>query len=114
MRSQERSIRSDQSIYDAINEIRNRAELDPLPDGLSKEQMREKIRNERRFELAFEGQRYFDLKRWGIIGDIIPTIPDPPSSQSTYRVWKDHFNLLPIPQSEIDKDPENLNQNPGY
>ncbi len=104
----------DGSVYAAINQIRNRAELDDLPAGLSQEEMREKIRHERRIELAFEGQRYFDLKRWGIAGTIIPTIPEPPSSLTTFRVWQPHFNLLPIPQSEIDKDPDNLLQNPGY
>jgi hypothetical protein len=104
----------DQSVYDAVNAIRNRAELDDLPDGLSQEEMREKIRHERRIELAFEAQRYFDLKRWGIIGSIVPTIPEPPSSATTFRVWQDHFMLLPIPQAEIDKDPDNLVQNPGY
>jgi hypothetical protein len=104
----------DQSVYNAINQVRNRAGLDNLTSGLSKEQMREKIRHERRIELAFEGQRYFDLKRWGIIGDVVPTLPDPPNSTTTFRKWEDHFILFPIPQSEIDKDPENLEQNPGY
>ena len=104
----------DQSIYDAVNEIRSRAGLDELPVGLNQEAMREKIRHERRIEFAFEGQRYFDLKRWGIIGEVVSDIPEPPVSTSTFRVWKDHFKLLPIPQAEIDKDPQNLIQNPGY
>jgi len=103
----------DASVYEAVNKVRQRAELSDL-SGLSKEEMREKIRHERRIELAFEGQRYFDLKRWGIIGTIVPTISEPPSSTTTFRVWKDHFMLLPIPQAEIDKDPDNLKQNPGY
>ncbi|MGN5953979.1 RagB/SusD family nutrient uptake outer membrane protein [Sphingobacterium lactis] len=54
----------DKSIYDAINKIRTRAGLPDLPLGLNKDQMRSKIRHERRIELAFEGKRLFDLWRW--------------------------------------------------
>jgi hypothetical protein len=35
-----------------------------LPAGLSKEQLILRIRNERRVELYYEGQRYFDIRRW--------------------------------------------------
>lgn len=104
----------DQSVYDAVNLVRNRAGLEDLPDGLSVEEMRQKIRHERRVELAFEAQRYFDLKRWNTAKDVIPTLYDPPNQTSTKRIWKDHFMLWPIPQSEVDKDPENMNQNTGY
>lgn len=54
----------DKSIYDAINKIRARAGLPDLPTGLTQAQMRERIRRERRIELAFEGKRLFDLWRW--------------------------------------------------
>lgn len=104
----------DASVYDAVNEVRNRAGLEDLPAGLSTEEMREKIRHERRVELAFEAQRYFDLKRWNIAKDIIPVLNDPPNQTATQRVWKDHFMLWPIPQAEVDKDPENMQQNSGY
>lgn len=104
----------DASVYEAINAVRERAELDPLPEDLSQDEMRERIRHERRVELAFEGQRFFDLRRWGLLSSVIPNLPEPPSSATTFRVWKDHFALLPVPQAEIDKDPENLKQNLGY
>ncbi|MDR2385507.1 MAG: RagB/SusD family nutrient uptake outer membrane protein [Tannerella sp.] len=53
-------------VYDAINAIRARVGMPSLPDGLSQEQMREKIRHERRVELAFEDHRFFDVRRWRI------------------------------------------------
>lgn len=53
-------------VYQYVNVIRNRAGLPALPAGLSKEDMRERIRHERRIELAFEGYRYFDAHRWKI------------------------------------------------
>lgn len=54
------------SIYKVVELIRKRAELSPykLPAGLTKEEMREVIRNERRVELAFEEHRFFDIRRW--------------------------------------------------
>jgi hypothetical protein len=54
----------DQSVYTAINTVRSRAGLPDLPGGLSKEQMRAKIRKERRTELCFEHIYYFDCLRW--------------------------------------------------
>ncbi|MDR1223632.1 MAG: RagB/SusD family nutrient uptake outer membrane protein [Tannerella sp.] len=53
-------------VYRYVDEIRDRAGLPGLPRGLSKEQMREKIRHERRIELAFETHRFFDVRRWKI------------------------------------------------
>ena len=50
--------------YDAINAIRTRAGLPGLPSGLSKEEMRDRIKHERRIELAFETHRFFDVRRW--------------------------------------------------
>ena len=104
----------DASVYESVNLIRSRAGLDPLPIGLTQDQMRVKIRNERRVELAFEAQRYFDLKRWDLAKTIIPTIFDPPNQTITTRKWEPHFEFWPITQSEIDKDPENMKQTPGY
>lgn len=103
----------DASVHDAVNRVRQRSGLDDLA-GLSQEEMRQKIRHERRVELAFEAQRYFDLLRWDIAKDIIPTLNDPPDQTDLKRPWEDRFMLWPIPQDEIDKDPENIKQNPGW
>ena len=56
----------DPTVYDAINKVRGRAALPPLPDGLSQDAMRIDIRRERRVELAFEDKRWWDLIRWNI------------------------------------------------
>ena len=104
-----------QKAYDAINSIRARKGVDmpPLPTGLNQTQMREKIRHERRIELAFEGHRYFDLKRWRIIGEIMNNF-DEPTLPLYKSVFEDRFYLWPIPQSEIDKNNGVLVQNPNY
>lgn len=104
-----------QKAYDAINRIRARKgiEMPPLPTGLNQVQMREKIRHERRIELAFEGHRYFDLKRWRIIGEVMNNF-DEPTLPLYKSVFEDRFYLWPIPQSEIDKNNGILVQNPNY
>lgn len=48
----------------AVNEIRARAGMPNLPSGLSKDELILRIRNERRVELALEGFRYYDVRRW--------------------------------------------------
>jgi hypothetical protein len=53
-----------EEAYEAVNTIRRRVDMPPLPAGLSKEQLVLRIRNERRVELAFEAHRYFDVRRW--------------------------------------------------
>lgn len=50
--------------YQAVNAIRTRVNMPPLPTGLSKDELILRIRNERRVELAFEAHRYFDVRRW--------------------------------------------------
>ena len=52
----------------ALNQVRNRVgvEMPAVPTAISKEELREKIRNERRVELAFEDHRFWDVRRWMI------------------------------------------------
>lgn len=91
-------------------EVRKRAGLTSLSDiqSLSQDQMREKIRHERRIELAFEGHRWFDLMRWENGQYAIKFF------HSIGKINAGTRNLLlPIPQKEIDTNP-NLKQNPGY
>lgn len=59
---------------DAINEIRDRVNMPHLPENLSKEQLRLRLYNERRVELAFEETRYYDLRRRCRPEDEIPGI----------------------------------------
>jgi starch-binding outer membrane protein, SusD/RagB family len=54
----------DQSVHDALNEIRDRADMPDIPTGLTQNEMRDVIRLERRIELAGEGHYYQDIRRW--------------------------------------------------
>lgn len=108
----------DGTVYDAINQIRERAGMPDLEGGLSKDQMRDKIRNERRIELAFEEHRFFDIRRWGIAEDLLNGplygINVVPNGDGTFtyskvpfedRIFPQKLYVLPIPQDEIDKNP---------
>lgn len=93
-----------------LYEVRKRAGLVNRSDveNLSQQAMRDKIRKERRIELAFEGHRWFDLIRWDngqYALNFLHSIGKVNASQK-------HL-LFPIPQKEIDANP-NLKQNTGY
>jgi hypothetical protein len=100
-------------VYDAVNRIRERSAQPHLPEGLSKEQMRERIRKEWRVEFAFEGHRYFQLKRWKLMEELVNGATDP--ALPTYiKVFNPAFYYWPLPQSEIDKAGGVLIQDPNY
>ncbi|NII29504.1 RagB/SusD family nutrient uptake outer membrane protein [Pseudoflavitalea sp. X16] len=125
--AQNEAVGPDQSVYDAINLIRDRTnvKMPPLPVGLSKDEMRERIRHERRIELAFEAHRFWDVRRWRIGGQATSTDAygmKITKTGSTFkyekfllekRVYKPAFDLFPIPQTEREKQPA-LSQNLGY
>ena len=109
-----------------LNQVRSRVNMPA-----AKELTDEIVKYERRIELAFEGLRYFDLKRW----DLGPTLLNgwaigsrngSVNSDNGQVTWSDgHIRLeerifqaernylLPIPQTELDRNP-NMTQNPGY
>lgn len=110
-----------------LNIVRSREGVN-MPDvTASGEELLEKIRNERRIELVFEGHRYFDVRRWEIadetesedlMGVIIEKV-DEDTKTYTYqtlidRTWDDRLYRLPIPRAEIDRSRNSLDQNPGY
>ena len=120
-----------EECYKYVDAIRNRAGLPGLEKGLSKEQMREKIRHERRIELAFETHRFFDVRRWMIAEE---TQGVPVHSMNIYegtnlqdpafykrikvedRIFESpkHY-FFPVEQDEIDKHENNeLVQNLGW
>ncbi|MDH7461722.1 RagB/SusD family nutrient uptake outer membrane protein [Chitinophagaceae bacterium 26-R-25] len=103
----------DATVYAAINKVRGRAgvNMPSVPAGLSQDQMRSRIRQERRIEFAMEGTRYFDLKRWHIADQVLPLIVDPGGA---HRVFEQKHYLWPFPQSEIDILKPALIQNTGY
>lgn len=102
----------DQSVTNAINEVRSRAygtvasDIAHYPEVNigTQSSMRDLIRKERRVELAGEGLRWFDIKRWKAINLM-------PSSKGL----TDRNYVRPIPQNQIDlMGKDVLNQNPGY
>lgn len=88
-----------------LNQIRRRAGLDEVVGG-DQNALKTAIQNERRLELAFEGHRWFDLKRTGRAVEVMNALG------RGYDVTEDKL-LFPIPQSEMDRNPR-LTQNPGY
>lgn len=99
--------------YDAVNKVRVRSGQPELPAGLTKEQMRERIRKEWRVEFVFEGQRYFQLKRWKLMEKEVNGAADP-ALPAYIKVFKPAFYYFPLPQSEIDKAGGVLVQDPNY
>ncbi len=100
-------------VYDALNQIRSRSDIlmPDLPAGYTKEQMRSKIRQERRIELSFEGFRYDDLKRWKIA---VEKLNFPASEGIVPHSFEKKNYHWPIPQDQIDKSNGILVQNPDY
>ena len=112
---------------DAVNQVRFRAGIKKL-DAID----REKIRHERQVELAFEGHRYWDLRRWRVAKSVltvnrsglryiydantgkykITVIPKMDGSTSDPRFYDANY-YFPITPGRIGIDP-NLVENPGY
>ncbi len=114
--AQNEAVGPDASVYQQVNEVRNRpgVNMPPLPEGLNKEQMRERIRHERRVELALEGIRYFDLRRWRIAKEKINGFAPNAAFPEVKLKYEDKYVFWPIPQTEIDRNHGILEQNPGY
>lgn len=94
----------DISIYNVLNDIRDRAGMPAIDPILfaTKDQLRQLIRNERRIELAGEGQRFFDIRRWNIASDVMKTTNDITNNKAQERKWLAKFNKMPYPQSAVD------------
>lgn len=104
----------DATVYSAINQVRARTTVN-MPAVVqanysTKEILREYIRNERRVELAMEGLRYFDLKRWKIAVSKLNGMSTV-GTQAMQFLQKNYY--LPFQQNEIDRNPK-LVQNPDY
>src|SRR5690606_7009508 len=61
----------DQSVYNALNAVRQRVDMPVVPAGSSQAYLREVVRRERKVELAMEGRRLFDIRRWGIAEEVM-------------------------------------------
>lgn len=123
------NIGDEEGAREALKPVRERAGMPAIT--ASGADLLEAIKHERRIELAFEEHRYFDVRRWKeapkYFGSTVHaiTIKKYPDGKKTYEVdklrsdvggdrkWDDKMYWLPITKSEMDKNP-NLVQNPGY
>ncbi|QPH37852.1 RagB/SusD family nutrient uptake outer membrane protein [Pedobacter endophyticus] len=105
----------DNSVYEILNKVRTRAGIASVPTGRSQNQMREIIRQERKFEFAFEGIRYFDIRRWGIAESVINSIKsDELYNLGSKKLFLPSNYLWPVPQAALDANPNLKPNNPGY
>lgn len=109
-----------QNADNGLNEVRKRAGLSPITYSETA------LRNERRWELAFEGRRWADIRRWGIAADLLEKqigVKIYKSGTPTTMIgfgggYKARYNatggFFPIPESEIALSNGILTQTPGY
>ncbi len=97
-----------------LNEVRDRVDLDPVT-AVSKEDIKDAILRERRLELAQEGHRWDDLRRYGVAVEVMNNLNEIDLRTNTRKDYNlaPHEVFLPIPQSEINRNP-NLKQTSGY
>lgn len=94
-----------------VNQIRARVNLAPTTAS-SQADLRLAIEKERRLELAFEGHRWYDLKRTGRAIDVMSKTIDHTGNPIGYQLTPQRL-VWPIPQAELDKNSK-LVQNEGY
>jgi hypothetical protein len=104
---------------DGINAVRARAGLAPITAYSDNA-----LRNERRWELAFEGLRWYDLLRWHMAGDALARENGVPMQDNLEQKTMDMSDIrqrvtdtggfLQIPQTQIDLSNGVLKQNPGW
>ena len=99
------------AAYASINRVRARVDMPAIPAGLSKEDFRQKVRDERTLELCNESQRPLDLLRWGLQPSRFVDNPSFRPSELRYVPGREYF---PIPQLEISTNPNYGGQNEGY
>ena len=111
-----------------VNKVRARPSVNMPAKTTADGSLRDIVRHERRVELAMEGQRIFDLLRWGImkqtfgnnqkvkkhffsdnLTDMFTRFAQPELAK-----YPGDVVLLPIPQNEIDRNSKIISNNPGY
>lgn len=113
------------SAREAVNQVRNRSDvkMPALATGMSKADFMKRLKNERRVELAFEGHRFWDVRRWKALpetADVYAVKIKKSGSSFEYdkalletRTITDNLYFYPISNTEKYKNP-NLGQNPGW
>lgn len=108
----------DDQVRSALNLLRDRCGMPGVPETLGKQEAIDFLRNERRIELAVEGHRFDDVRRYG--SEYCRKYLDGSSTAPNGYVvinkkWDDRLMLMPIPTNAIDVNPLlKDDQNPGY
>jgi hypothetical protein len=105
-RAQQNLLSGTNGAVTDLNIVRNRAGL-PNTTAVTQSSILAAIEKERVCELFYEGHRWYDLKRTNRLTAVLGVLPHKAAN------YKPHYNLWPIPQSEMNTSP-NLTQNPGY
>lgn len=104
-------------VYPLLDQIRTRAGMPTVTEvngtDLSSTELMEMVKLERRIELAFEGLRFFDVKRWGEVEEAYARASADPVGPYNPEYRGRQSEVFAIPQSEIDANP-NLEQNPVW
>lgn len=108
---------------EAVNKTRQRVKVKDFPSDMNNAAWWTKYKNERMVELAFEGHRFWDVRRWKEAEEHFTSIDEMKITNNngsfTYtrvpvsRKWENKMYLFPIPRTEIMKNPS-LTQNPGW
>jgi hypothetical protein len=117
-----------------LNQIRRRAGMPDFSAALDQATLRDEYRNERRIEMVFEEQRFFDVRRWMIAPAVLSRNAfginifldgDDRMNRATWRnyryetasvhqrAWNDKMYFMPIHRDELNRN-SLLKQNPGY
>lgn len=102
-----------QGAYDYVQMVRDRVNLPDLREvkpNMTQQEMFEQIAHERFLELALEGHRFDDIRRWGWLDTRLDWLIERDPEFQTYQEGREYF---PIPQLEVDNNP-GTEQNPGY
>ena len=112
------------SAREAANKTRQRAGVGEFAAGMDNATFWTRYQKERMVELAFEGHRFWDVRRWKEADKFLKFITEMKltlgedgtisyARNTVSRQWDDKMYLFPIPQTELMKNP-NLTQNPGW
>jgi hypothetical protein len=118
-------------ILTYLNAIRSRGGIPVLSGTFTQDEMRKLIQQERTIEMAYEGCRFFDVRRWKIAntpegrqggdfngmnvfaGDNLGDMAFYTKTRTSTRNWDNKYYIYPVPQSEVNKNFEMV-QAPGY
>ena len=122
------TVPASQTAAKMASKTRERSSMPAFATGMTNDEFWAEYKNERRVELAFEGHRFYDVRRWMEDGDKFMNIHRMEITKNedgtfTYKKvavtrgdgqWQSKWNLFPFNQTEIMKSGGAITQNPGW